>query len=112
MAAIEKKSFDSPDDIMKTAENVKVEVITVGGFKLKRVTAQPGWQWSKNLKPVVKTESCEIHHLLYVISGRLHARMNDGKEAEYGPGDVGVVPPGHDGWTVGNEPVVWLEIPH
>jgi hypothetical protein len=35
--------------------------------------------------------------------------MNDGKELEYGPGDVGVIPPGHDGWNAGNEPLVWLE---
>jgi hypothetical protein len=33
-----------------------------------------------------------------------------GKEEAFGPGDVGSIPPGHDGWTVGNQPVVWLEI--
>jgi hypothetical protein len=38
--------------------------------------------------------------------------MNDGKEEVFGPGDVGSIPPGHDGWTIGNQPVVWLEIPH
>jgi len=32
--------------------------------------------------------------------------MDDGKEEEFSPGDVGDIPPGHDGWTVGNEPVV------
>ena len=112
MATIERKSLSSPDETMKPAENVKVDVVTVGGFKFQRVTAQPGWRWSQHLKPVVKTETCEKHHLFYVISGRLRARMNDGKEEEYVSGDVGLVPPGHDGWTVGDEPAVWLEIPH
>ena len=108
---IEKKNFNSPDETMQP-EKVKVEVVTAGGLKLQRITAEPGWQWSKHLKSAAGTETCEKHHLLYVISGRLHARMNDGKEEEFGSGDIGVVPPGHDGWTVGNEPAVWLEIPH
>ena len=27
--------------------------------------------------------------------------MDDGEEAEYGPGDFAIMPPGHDAWTVG-----------
>ena len=29
---------------------------------------------------------------------------------EFGPGDVYEVPPGHDGWVIGDEPAVGLEI--
>jgi hypothetical protein len=112
MADIQKKTFHSPDETTNLGEKLKVELITVGDLKIQKVTAEPGWRWSKHLKSVVKTESCEKHHLLYMISGRLGARMNDGKEEEFGPGELGVVPPGHDGFTVGNEPAVWLEIPH
>jgi uncharacterized cupin superfamily protein len=36
--------------------------------------------------------------------------MDDGTEVEYGPGDVGVIPPGHDAWVVGNDPVVVIDI--
>ena len=43
-------------------------------------------------------------------SGRLYTRMDDGSDMEFGPGDLLYVPPGHDGWTVGNEPVVFLQI--
>lgn len=112
MATVEKKSFTQPDESTKPAEKMTVDVVTVGGLKFQRVTASPGWQWSKHMKPVVQTESCEKHHVAYVISGKLHARMDDGKEMDIGPGEVGVIPPGHDGWVVGNEPAVWLEIPH
>lgn len=112
MADIVKKSFNSPDETTNPGEKLKVEVVTAGDIKIQKVTAEPGWKWSEHLKPVVKTESCEKHHLFYVISGKLHARMNDGSEVEFSPGEVGVVPPGHDGWNAGNEPVVWLEIPH
>jgi len=36
--------------------------------------------------------------------------MVDGTEQEFGPGDVGVVPSGHDAWVVGDEPVVVIDI--
>jgi len=49
---------------------------------------------------------------MYIISGRMGVRMNDGKEVVFGPGDAGSIPPGHDGWTIGDNPVVWIEIPH
>ena len=32
--------------------------------------------------------------------------MDDGFEQEFGPGDVSNIPPGHDAWVVGQEPVV------
>jgi uncharacterized cupin superfamily protein len=44
------------------------------------------------------------------VSGRLHVVMDDGSEAEFGPGDVSLLPPGHDGWVVGNEPVVVIDV--
>ena len=111
MATIEKKSLNQPEQT-KSIGRVKVEVVTIGGLSFQRDTAQPGWRWSVDVKPVAKTESCQVNHLLYVISGRLHVRTNDGKEMEFNPGDMGLIPPGHDGWTVGDKPVVWLEIPH
>jgi quercetin dioxygenase-like cupin family protein len=44
------------------------------------------------------------------LSGHLRFRMDDGTEIEYGPGDVGTIPPGHDAWVVGNEPVVIIDV--
>jgi mannose-6-phosphate isomerase-like protein (cupin superfamily) len=111
MATIEKKSLNQPEQTQKFGR-AKIESIKMGALNFQRVTAEPGWQWSKDLKPVQKTESCQKDHLLYVISGKLQVRMNDGKEEEFNPGDMGAIPPGHDGWTVGNKPLVWLEIPH
>ena len=112
MASIEKKSLNLPDEVQRPAQKVKVDVVGAGGLTFQRVTAEPGWRWSIDLKPVQKTESCQKHHLLYMISGTLRSRMKDGQEVEFGPGDIAVIPPGHDGWTVGSKPAVWLEIPH
>ena len=111
MATIEKKSLNQPEQT-KQIGRMKIEVITMGGANFERHTAEAGWRWSVDLKPIVKTESCQVSHLLYVVSGRLHVRMNDGKEMEFNPGDMGLIPPGHDGWTVGDKPVVWLEFQH
>jgi hypothetical protein len=36
--------------------------------------------------------------------------MDDGSEAVFGPGDVSHLPPGHDAWVVGSEPVVVIDI--
>ena len=44
-----------------------------------------------------------------MISGRIKVVMDDGSEAEFGPGDTAVVPPGHNAWVVGNEPVVGID---
>ena len=61
------------------------------------------------MKPVAGTEWCEAPHFQYHVSGRLHAVMSDGTEFEAGPGEVTALPPGHDGWVVGNEPVVLID---
>ncbi|MGE5819289.1 MAG: hypothetical protein ACM37Z_14800 [Deltaproteobacteria bacterium] len=36
--------------------------------------------------------------------------MADGSEEEFGPGDIGVLPPGHDAWVIGDEAVVLIDI--
>ena len=36
--------------------------------------------------------------------------MDDGSEQEFIPGDVSLIPPGHDAWVVGQNPVVLIDI--
>jgi mannose-6-phosphate isomerase-like protein (cupin superfamily) len=111
MANVEKKNLDQPDQT-KQIGRLKIEVIKVGGLDFQRITAGSGWRWSEDVKPVAKTESCQVNHLFQVISGNLHVKMNDGKEMDFKSGDIGLIPAGHDGWTVGNKPAVWLEYQH
>ena len=112
MEEIAKKNFNSPDETATPAEKMKVDIVTFGEKKFMRITAEPGWKWTEHLGPVVGTDFCNMHHLIYILSGTLVGKMKDGKELEFTAGEIGVIPPGHDGWTVGEEPVVWLEIPH
>jgi ethanolamine utilization protein EutQ (cupin superfamily) len=111
MATLEKKSFNQPEQAHRY-EKGKLEVVTVGGLTFERITTEPGWQWSKHVKPIAKTESCQKSHVHYLVSGRLHVRMDDGTEEEFGAGDIAVIPPGHDIWTVGDEPAVILDFSH
>jgi len=106
---METKNLSNPDE-KRIFEKGQVELVTIGGVTFGRATFQPGWKWSTHVKPMVKTESCEAPHLQYHVAGRLHVVMDDGSEAEYGPGDVSLIPPGHDGWVVGNNPVVVIDV--
>ena len=102
MTVIAKKSFNVPDEVRNPKETMKIEIVEVNGLKLQKNTGQLGYEG----------HNCDIHHFLYVISGKLNARMPGGAEIVFGPGDVGNIPPGHDARNAGSEPVIWLEIPH
>ena len=109
MARMQKKQFSQPDEVREFPKG-QVELVTLGGVTFGRGTFLPGWKWSTSVKPLVHTKSCEAPHLQYHVSGRLHIVMDDGSEDEFGPGDVSLLPPGHDAWVVGNEPVVVIDI--
>ena len=59
----------------------------------------------RTCSPIVGGEWCQARHVGFIISGRLGTEFADGTSAEFGPGDVFDIPPGHDGFTVGAEPV-------
>lgn len=102
------KNFNSPDEV-RTPPKTRVEVVKVGDSTVMRATFEPGWKWSECVKPAAGTETCQVHHTGYVISGRMKVRMDNGTESEVGPGDVMDIPPGHDAWVVGNEPCVSID---
>jgi mannose-6-phosphate isomerase-like protein (cupin superfamily) len=108
MAGVESKNFDSPDET-RTPDKTKVEVVKVGGAAVGRLTLQPGWRWSESIKPVVGTDDCQVHHLGFLLSGRMHIVHSDGSEVEIGPNDVYNIQPGHDAWVLGDEEVVGVE---
>jgi hypothetical protein len=103
------KNFARPDET-RTFDKGRLDLVTLGGVTFGRGVLQPGWRWSSSVKPIAKTASCQAPHLQYHVSGRLGVRMDDGSTAEFGPGDVSMLPPGHDAWVVGDEPVVLVDI--
>ena len=108
MAQAECKYFDKADEV-RTFDHGKLELVTMERGTIGRMTLQPGWRWSKDVKPLAKTEWCEAPHFQYVVSGKIRVRMADGKEFDLEAGSVSHLPTGHDAWVVGNEPVVAVD---
>jgi len=106
--ALEAKNLGEPED-KRSFEHGELYLVHVGDSTIGRAVFQPGWRWSTDVKPLVGTGSCELAHTAVVISGRMRVRMNDGTEAEFGPGDAHFVSPGHDAWVVGEEPLVVID---
>jgi hypothetical protein len=106
--SMQQKSFDQPDE-RREFPNGYAQIVSVGGSEIGRLVFQPGWRWSNDVKPIAGTESCQAPHFQYQVSGRLGIRMDDGTEFETGPGDVLLVPSGHDGWVIGDEEVAVID---
>jgi Cupin domain len=109
MASVELKDFDSPDEVRPFEGKGRADIVTIGGRVVGRGVFEPGWRWSDNVKPIAKTDSCEVSHLGYCVSGRMRVQMDDGSEGEVGPGQVAAIPPGHDAEVVGDEPCTLID---
>jgi hypothetical protein len=108
MADAELKRLDTPDDV-RTFNHGRVDLVNIGGGSVGRLTLEPGWKWSEDVKALAGTEWCEAPHFQYHLAGVLRIRMADGSEFEARPGDITALPSGHDAWVVGDEPVVVID---
>ena len=108
-ASIQKRSFGTPDET-RPAGRGEAAVVTLGNLTFARITVQPGWRWSTDVKPIANTDSCQAVHTGVVLSGRLRGVMDDGTEEEFGPGDLYHIPAGHDAWVVGDEPYSCVDV--
>jgi len=107
-ASAEWKNFGKPDEVREFPQG-RVELIRIGGAMIGRAVFQPGWRWATSVQPLAKTHSCEAPHFQYHVSGILRVKMDDGQEFDCMPGDVSLLPSGHDAWVVGNEPAVVVD---
>ena len=106
--AAELKNFGKPDEVREFPKG-RVELINIGGATIGRAIFEPGWRWATSVQPLAKTKSCEAPHFQYLVSGVLRVKMDDGAEFDCRPGDVSLLPSGHDAWTVGSEPAVVVD---
>ena len=108
MQKLEKKNFNNSDET-KSNPYFKVETIKLGDTTFTKQTLQPGWKWSKDIKPSSKADLCPLRHKGVLLSGKLHIAVENGDELDVMSGDAVVIPPRHDAWVVGNESAVFIE---
>jgi hypothetical protein len=109
MSTSDTRNIDSPHETRPFKDHGHMDVVTLGDFTLGRGVFEPGWRWSNDVKPIAGTETCQVSHTGFCQSGQMSVLMDDGTEMQIGPGDVVVIAPGHDAWTVGDEACVLLD---
>jgi hypothetical protein len=88
---------------------IKKETVELNGVSVTRVTFDVGARWSQDLKDYAGTHSCQLPHVALVLAGTLRVVMDDGAQEDFSRNEVMLLPPGHDAWTVGDEPCVFVE---
>lgn len=102
------KNLGDPDERI-TFPNFDEGIVDIGEVSVGYVVQQPGFRWSRDVQPAVGGEWCQARHVGVLISGRLGIELDDGAAFEIGPMDAYDVPPGHEGFVVGDEPAVAIE---
>lgn len=89
--------------------HVTLDIARAGDARVKRMIYQPGFHWSKDMKAAVGTDYCMHAHVGFLAQGEIHIEFPDGCIVECKAPQIISIAPGHDGWVVGDEPVVLIE---
>src|SRR4051794_38628701 len=107
MARLQRRNLRQPDEIRPVGRGT-LEVVELGDTAYGRTTYEPGWRWTEDVRPIVGTSLCEVHHVGFCLQGRLHVAMADGTEMVVEADDVFEIPPDHDAWVLGDE--AWIAV--
>jgi len=102
------KNLGNPDETI-SFPGITEDLVEIAGMTVARTVQAPGWRWSTDVQPLVGGDWCEARHVGVMISGRTGFLLRDGRTLEFGPDDVYDIPPGHDGYTIGEESAVMIE---
>ncbi len=108
MAEALRKSFDEADDVVDFP-GIRTSIVELGDLTVGYQVSEPGWRWSKDVRPIVGGEWCQARHIGYVVSGSFGVELAEGTRHEFHAGDVFDIPPGHDGYTIGDVQCVLVE---
>ena len=100
---IEVKNFSSADEA-KDMPNARMEAVNVLNQRVMKLTLSPDWKWSKDINPIIGTDTCQATHTGIIVEGAVHCVCDDGSEATYMAGDGYAISTGHDAWVVGGKP--------
>ncbi len=108
-SGMEHQSF-SVDGLISHLTRGTNATLHIGGSQIQSQTRLPGWRWSDDEGADSSLGAmCPAAHFQYHVSGRMGIKFADGTEVDAGPGDVTLVPPSHDAWVIGDEPVVVID---
>ena len=111
MPGLVRKSLDSPEETRPFEGGTgQLQLVNTQEGVVGRATFSPGWKWSEHVKPIAGTDSCQVSHVGYVVSGSLVIQTADGGQHRVKAGDFYTIPPGHDAWNNGDEDYVGLEV--
>jgi hypothetical protein len=107
LATMQKANLDT--GTVEVHGRISRKTVELDGIKVMQMTFGPGARWSTDLRPDVGTELCQSPHVALVLAGTLHVELQDGSVQEFSGHDVMMIPPGHDAWSVGDQPCVFVE---
>ena len=103
MGRAQKKSLDRPDEHIQLGW-LTADVVQLGDASIARTEMAPGARCSLNNGG----RMCQANHAGVVLTGRMGVETDDGTHLEFAPNDVFDVGPGHDGYVIGDEPLVFV----
>jgi class 3 adenylate cyclase len=104
---MQRRRFSEPSEVRHLPHG-RIDIVELDDTVVGKMTYEPGWRWSVDVKPIAGTDRCQYHHIGITLEGRLRAQMPDGTELEIGRGDVFEIPPGHDAWVLGD--TAWVSV--
>lgn len=87
-----------------------VDEVAAGVGRVKRVIYPPGWRWTDSMAAVTGTETCQHVHVGFMAQGTMVVRFDDGCEVTFSAPSAVVIESGHDGWVVGDDAVVLVQV--
>ncbi|HVK19910.1 MAG TPA: nuclear transport factor 2 family protein [Actinokineospora sp.] len=109
MAEVKISNLEQDGEVRPFHAHGRLTLGSAGGMTLGMGSFEPGWRWSEDVKPLAGTDSCQVHHLGYVMSGAMGIRLSDGTETEIHAGEIVDIPAGHDAWVVGDKTCTILD---
>ena len=102
MTRLQYKTLGQPDEVREFPLG-RLELFELDDLVIGLGTFEPGWRWSKHIKPLAGTDLCRYRHVGYTLAGTLRVELEDGTIEDIPPNSALQIPPGHDAWVVGDE---------
>lgn len=102
--------FESADEKRQFKAHGHLDVLKFEHTTIGRGVLEPGWRWSKDVKPLVGTKTCEVEHTGYCLRGRMTVQMDNGEVFTVKQGEAFHIPPGHDAWVEGDETCEFIDV--